>query len=165
VSWQAGPHPDDAPRPPVVVEEPVRPFPRRQPVVMRPRARTPQVSALQLLLPVALGMMSVLFARGWSLTTIGALMLLTALIQGLVARRDRRRLTERGFAGLPSSAVALLSSALYLRLRGRACEGHDPSARDDAGWAIGTTIAAAVLIVLGTGFQLAIGGLFEAASG
>ena len=136
-------------------------------VVIRPRADTRQLAALQLLplLPVVLGMGSVLFARGWSLSAIGAFLILTGVIQYFVARSDVSALGARGFVEQAPAALALLSSALYLVVRARRCEGHDPSAAEAIPWAIGSTIASAVILVLGTGFQLAISGLIETATG
>ncbi|CAN5430979.1 hypothetical protein BH10ACT6_BH10ACT6_09730 [soil metagenome] len=132
-------------------------------VVLRPRADTPQVAALQLLplLPVVLGMSSVLFARGWSTSNILAFLVLTCVMQYLVARRDVGALGRRGFVEQAPAAFALVSSALYLAIRARRCDGLDPSAHESVPWAIGTTIASTLILVLGTVFQLAVAGIFE----
>ncbi len=115
------------------------------------------------LLPAVLSMASVLFARGWSSTVVVAVIALTSVIQFLVARRDVMSLGRRGFIEQAPAALALLSSALYLAVRARRCDGHDPSAADAVPWAIGTTVASAVILLLGTLFQLAVAGLFESA--
>lgn len=132
-------------------------------VVIRPRADTRQVAALQLLplLPVVLGMMSVLFAGGWSTTNILVFVVLTGVVQFFVARGDVAALGRRGFVEQAPAVLALVSSALYLAIRARRCDGHDPSAHESVRWAIGTTIASAVILVLGTLFQLAVAGIFE----
>jgi len=136
-------------------------------VVIRPRADTRQVAALQLLplLPVVLSMGSVLFARGWSVTNVVGAIAVSCVIQYLVARADVAELGRRGFVEQAPAALALASSWWYLAVRARRCDGHDPSARDAIGWARGTTIASAVILLLGTGFQLAIAGLFATVAG
>jgi hypothetical protein len=159
VTW----HPDDVTPAEAALR---RPLVSRQPVVIRPRADTKQVSALQALpvLPVVVTLMGTL-PSGWNTTTLACAVAVTAVIQYLVARADVAALGRRGFVEQAPAALALVSPIWYLVVRGRRCEGHDPSAAGAATWAIISTVAAAVIGSAGTFFALAIAGAFEAANG
>ncbi|MEP6844129.1 MAG: hypothetical protein ABJA11_11430, partial [Pseudolysinimonas sp.] len=68
----------------------------------------------------------------------------------------------RGFVEQAPAALALVSSAWYLKVRGRRCESHDPSALGDTLWATITTVAAVIVGIAGTMFVWGIAGIFEA---
>lgn len=140
-----------------------RPATAHHPIVMRPRADTKQVAALQLLplLPIVITLGGTL-PGGWNTTTLAAAMLATSVIQYLVARADVAALGRRGFVEQAPAALALVSSAWYLAVRGRRCEGHDDSASGAVLWAVITTVTAVVIGVVGTVFAWAVAGIFEA---
>ncbi|TPW77681.1 hypothetical protein [Schumannella soli] len=188
MTWQLGAHPDDVTRTDgqdegdraaesaaavdgerrVGVQHPggERPINRMVGrVVIRPRADTRQADLLALLpiLPVLLSMGGPAFSMGWSPLSVVQLAIPVAVVQGLIARRDRRIMSDRGFVDLPSSLLALLSPILYLGLRARACSGHDESARSIVRWAIGVTVVAVLLVAIGSGFQAAMSPLFTGA--
>jgi drug/metabolite transporter superfamily protein YnfA len=142
-------------------------MPTRAPVVLRPRADTRQATALQLLplLPIALTAASVQFTGAWTLSALGGSLIVTALVQGLVARRDKQMLDQRGFADLAPASLALVSALLYLVIRARRCEGHDSSAGDPIAWTVVTTIAAVVIALVATFVQAALTGLAGAGDG
>ncbi|GAB3399794.1 hypothetical protein GCM10027515_06710 [Schumannella luteola] len=173
MSWQLGAHPDDVPRAEVdapgvepdgddrpVWDRPINRVVGR--VVMRPRADTSQANTLILLplLPVLLSMASVVFARGWDTTLLGVLIAFVAVVQFFVARRDARVLGERGFVDQAPPVLALISPILYLGIRARRCDGHDPSAISAVRGAIVTTSIAVLMVAIGLGFQLAMSPLF-----
>jgi len=134
----------------------------RDPIVIRPRADTPQVAALQLLplLPAVLSMMAA-YPSGFSLLSYAGFGVVTALIQYFVARRDVWMLGERGFVEQAPAALALVSSLLYLAIRGHRCSGHDPHAREAVPWAIGTTVASVVIALTGAFVQAGFDGLMQ----
>jgi hypothetical protein len=152
MSW-IGSHPEDA-------EPLVRHRTARDPIVIRPRADTRQVAALQLLplLPAILAMMAA-YPSGFSLLSYAGFAVATALIQYVVARRDVWMLGERGFVEQAPAILALVSSSLYLRIRADRCSGHDPHAREAVPWAIGTTLASVVVALIGTFVQAGFDGL------
>ena len=143
-----------------------RPVVSRQPVVVRPRADTKQVSALQVLplLPVVVTLVGTLPA-GWNTTTLACTVAVTAVIQYLVARADVAALGRRGFVEQAPAVLALVSPIWYLLVRGRRCEDHDPSAAGAVTWAIITTVVAVIIASAGTLFAMAIAGVFEAVNG
>ncbi|TPW76859.1 hypothetical protein [Schumannella sp. 10F1B-5-1] len=190
MTWQLGAHPDDAAIPapgpasatagsvppagtdatatlePEAPEAWTRPIARTGQVAIRPRADTPQANALALLplLPVLLSMGAPAFGGGWDATVVAAFAAPIALIQVALAGHDRRVLRDRGFVDLVSPLVALLPTPLYLGLRARRCAQHDPDARIAFRWAVAAAIVAVSMVLIGLGFQAAIGGLFEVAS-
>jgi drug/metabolite transporter superfamily protein YnfA len=139
----------------------------RTPVVVRPRADTRQATVLQLLplLPIVLTAASVQFTGAWTLSALGGSIIVTSLVQGLVARSDRQMLDARGFGGLAPASLALVSALLYLVIRARRCEGHDRSAGDPIPWTVVTTIAAVVIAVIATFVQAGITGAMGAGDG
>jgi hypothetical protein len=141
--------------------------PTRTPVVVRPRADTRQATTLQLLplLPIVLTAASVQFTGAWTLSALGASVVVTSLVQGLVARRDKQVLDARGFAGLAPASLALVSALLYLVIRARRCEGHDSSAGNPIVWTIVTTVAAVVIALVATFVQAGLSGLSGAGDG
>ena len=157
MSW-IGSHSEDA-------EPLIRHRTARDPIVIRPRADTRQVAALQVLplLPAILAMMAA-YPFGFSILSYAGFALVTALIQYFVARRDVWMLGERGFVEQAPAALALVSSLLYLRIRADRCSGHDPHAREAVPWAIGTTVASVVIALAGTFVQAGFNGLMESVS-
>jgi hypothetical protein len=143
-----------------------RPDMSRQPVVVRPRADTKQVSALQLLplLPVVATLVGTL-PGGWNTTTLAGAVAVTAVIQYLVARADAAELGRRGFVDRAPAVLALVSPIWYLVVRGRRCAVHDAGAASAATWAIITTVVAVVVGIAGTLFAMAIAGVFDAVNG
>lgn len=131
-----------------------------------PRADTRQVSALQVLplLPVVVTLVGTL-PGGWSTTTLACTVAVTAVIQYFVARADVAALGRRGFVEQAPAVLALVSPIWYLVVRGRRCDGHDPSAAGTATWAIISTVAAVIIGSAGTLFAMAIAGVFEAVNG
>ena len=142
-----------------------RPVVSRQPVVIRPRADTKQVSALQVLplLPIVITLVGTL-PSGWNTTTLACAVAVTAVIQYFVARADVAALGRRGFVEQAPAVLALVSPIWYLAVRGRRCEGHDPSAAGATTWAIIATVAAVIVGSAGTLFALAIAGVLDAAN-
>jgi len=138
----------------------------RQPVVIPPRADTKQVAALQALplLPVVVTLVGTL-PGGWNTTTLACAVAVTAVIQFFVARADVAALGRRGFVEHAPAALALVSPIWYLVVRGRRCDGHDPSAAGATTWAIIATVVAVIIGSTGTLFAMAIGGLFDAVTG
>jgi hypothetical protein len=55
------------------------------------------------------------------------------------------------------ASLALLSPILYLLLRARACEGHDPESRHPVRWAVVATAAAVLAGAVITWFFAAVG--------
>jgi hypothetical protein len=159
VTW----HPDDVTPAEAALRRPVL---SRQPVVIRPRADTKQVAALQALplLPIVVTLLGSL-PGGWSTTTLACAVAVTAVIQYFVARADVAALGRRGFVEQAPAVLALVSPIWYLVVRGRRCDGHDPSAAGAATWAIIATVVAVIVGSAGTFFAMAIGGLFEAVNG
>lgn len=156
-------HPDDVTRAEAALRRPIL---SRKPVVIPPRADTKQVSVLQVLplLPVVVTLVGML-PGGWSTTTLVLTAAVTAVIQYLVARAAAAALGRRGFVEQAPAVLALVSPIWYLVVRGRRCEGHDPSASGAATWAVITTVIAVVIASAGTLFAMAIAGVFEAVNG
>jgi hypothetical protein len=143
-----------------------RPVTSRETVVVRPRADTAQVSALQLLplLPIVITLVGTL-PGGWNTTTLASAVAVTAVIQYFVARADVVALGRRGFVEQAPAVLALVSPIWYLTVRGRRCDGHDPSAAGAVTWAIIATVTAVIIGTAGTVFAWAIAGVFEAVNG
>ena len=141
--------------------------PTRTPVIVRPRADTRQATTLQLLplLPIALTAASVQFTGAWTLSALGVSIVVTSLVQGLVARRDKQVLDARGFAGLAPASLALVAALLYLVIRAHRCEGHDSSAGNPITWTAVTTVAAVVIAIVATVVQAGITGMVGAGDG
>ena len=128
----------------------------------RPRAETKQVTALQLLpfLPIFIAVFGSI-PGGWNPTTLAGGVLVAAIVQFFFARVDKRTLEGRGFVEMAPAALALVSASLYLYVRGRRCEGHDPSAKDAVTWSLIITVLAMLIGVAGSLFEWAIAGLIQ----
>lgn len=128
----------------------------------RPRADTKQVTPLQLLpfLPILITILGTI-PSGWNPTTLVGGVVLTAIIQFLVARTDKRALEGRGFVEMAPATLALVSATLYLYVRGRRCDGHDPSAKDAVTWSLIITVLALLIGGAGTLFEWGIAGLIQ----
>jgi hypothetical protein len=128
----------------------------------RPRADTKQVAALQLLpfLPILIAILGTI-PGGWNPTTLAGGVLVTAIVQFFFARADKRNLEARGFVEMAPASLALISAMLYLYVRGRRCDGHDPSAKDAVTWSLILTILALLIGAAGTLFEWGVAGLIQ----
>jgi len=128
----------------------------------RPRADTKQVTPLQLLpfLPILITILGTI-PGGWNPTTLAGGVVLTAIIQFFVARSDKRALEGRGFVEMAPPALAVVSATLYLHVRGRRCDGLDPSAKDAVTWSLIFTAFTLLIGVAGTLFEWGIAGLIQ----
>ncbi|MBI5160932.1 MAG: hypothetical protein HY996_05915 [Micrococcales bacterium] len=156
MSWQLGPHPDDAPRPPA--EDGPPPYRHRSvssQLIRRPRADTREIVVLELL-PLSAPILAYAATQvlvPWGTLLAAAAIAATALAGLVVAARDASVLRARGFGEPASALLALLSPILYIAVRGLRCRGVDRDALGPLPWAIGSTVVAALLFAALAGFE------------